>query len=1400
MATESIRASLEQGTHQSWQRLYRELLDEIEDGFHFWAMARDLASGRAGGDAGGRRQQLVAYLAHYIREQLAGLVALEAGYAEFRQRHTGAASLAEQQEHILDFARTLGATARQLRADRRAFRRWFGHDAVVERYHRQRAERERRIGFVLGRLGVLCARLLEAAADKAEAARLWRHLKLESLVRPLLGHPGDLRIRSTAFHCLSTALQAMPASLQESSIGDGTLKYIYRSALERRQDVWIQCAALSLLQSQSQASLDKALENRLVKPGDGDDLFVRRHAVRLLGKRLVANADLACLVDQILDDTSPAVRQVLPGILRPAPVDLVRQTLPRLLTGDPEPAVRASALLAIPHLLTRRALFPALVDAMAQVLYGERDSYVLRVALQVMVQGQRQLAGAPGKIQQWQQALCPPLATLHRQADDLAVRRWAAATREQLWAETDPGARALKAELVTLTGAIPQGATARMKRQLLSEHGEETMGRTLSVLAQQDFGFDLKRHGWLARVTRGHRFGFRLWRLLHELRHPSSDKRQSFRHTVGRVFRGTVRAPSGIIAELAQTRVPGEPLYMESEAGWRPYLPLVDELISALDQPFGAGPLSIYTSEGITQIEPPRSPLRRLRARLALTNNFAHYARLRNWQEDSAGRPEDFLRALVALGFRPRFRPHRAPDGVPLSTDPAVVRFFPSVLPFSLTGFTERMQDYFFSVYENSLQELALFLAGMTAWFFGRHIYLSTVIRRTRRHIPLVIGGWGTRGKSGTERIKAALFNALGHSVVSKTTGCEAMFLHAHPGGRLREMFLFRPYDKATIWEQVDVMRISRKLGAQVFLWECMGLTPAYVEILQQQWVRDDLSTITNTYPDHEDLQGPAGINIPEVMINFIPRDATLITSEEQMAPILREAAEQRNTEFLTTGWLEAGLLTPDILARFPYAEHPHNIALVVKMGEELGIEPDFALKEMADRVVPDLGVLKAYPPATIQGRRLEFVNGMSANERFGCLGNFERMKFTGQDPVGEPAIWLSSVVNNRADRVARSRVFSSILVNDISVDRHFLIGTNLDGLLNYIQEDWASHAESLTLWPASGELQPRDILEQAAQRMRIPCSEAHLDGRLVAMLQGLGIEDEPAAPDRLRQDPDQLRALLESHQADARLDAILEHIGQLTGAFREYRALADRVEAAGQSVDPALDADFRQQLWIWFERKLVVFEDPHTTGNQIIARITRETPPGLHNRIMGMQNIKGTGLDFVYRWQAWETCYRACQDLRSREPAVAEQGLRALSTFQEYGLLCDETVRSTVEEVRHSQMAQSELFQGELTVILSNLDSAMQGLTAGLHRTGGDSLLDRLLEHVESFLDAGDAIKRRKQANRIYRDLAAERISHERAALELQSLTRRQKGGWLQQRLREMLVPLQFRYRTRED
>jgi poly-gamma-glutamate synthase PgsB/CapB len=704
-----------------------------------------------------------------------------------------------------------------------------------------------------------------------------------------------------------------------------------------------------------------------------------------------------------------------------------------------------------------------------------------------------------------------------------------------------------------------------------------------------------------------------------------------------------------------------------------------------------------------------------------------------------------------------------------------------------------RFQDYFVSVYENSLFELIVFTAIAVACFLGRHLYLNLTLRRARRRRPLVLGGWGTRGKSGTERLKAALVNALGYSLVSKTTGCEAMFLHADAFGTMREMFLFRPYDKATIWEQRDVVRLADRLGADVLLWECMGLNPGYVRILQRQWMRDDVSTLTNTYPDHEDIQGPAGVNIPEVMTEFIPEKSQLITSEEQMRPVLAEAARRRGSSVTSVGWLEAGLLTSDVLARFPYQEHPYNVALVLGLAGSLGVDADFAIKEMADRVIPDLGMLVTSPAAPLRTRLLEFTNGMSANERHACLSNWTRLGFDRQDPAAEPGVWITTVVNNRADRVPRSRVFAGILVNDISADRHFLIGGNLTGLLGYLAESWQEFAQDLTLWPRpeSGNEEALAALAAALRRFRLPVDDEGVRSRLGASLRGVAAALPAGAADVLALEalwdrPEELRARLVEAAVEAELiDGVVASLRDGLRVREAHRALAERVGRALPEERPAVDAAFRAQLWEWFQAKLVVVPEYHATRDQIVERIATATPPGFRNRIMGIQNIKGTGLDFAYGWQAWSACHKACSLLRSQEPAQAERGLRLLSAFQDYGLLCEQHVRETLEAVRGSAVAQREGFQAGLSLVASNLEGAMLRVRESVRpQASSRGFVASLVDAVEALLDAGDAVARRKQANRIYADLAAERIGHERAALELQALNKRQHGGWLRRQL----------------
>lgn len=1261
-----------------------------------------------------------AAIATWVQERFARISELGRMEAEFEQRFQAAVDEEERGRAILDLARTLGASGRQLVGDARALDRYFDRDAVVERVRRRLGHEERAAVFGLDRLGSEGSTALASGEAEEAVEQAWTYVR-------------DPRLREAGFRCVRRALEHAP----ESKLEERFLWQVQRAALQSSETVWTQNEALTILVLASPPSAVEALRRRLSEPGSGDDIFVRRHAVRLTATypRLAeARAELLALA---ASDPSAAVRQSVAGELWRCGADAV-EAHARQLARDADPKVRAMLLLSCPR------IGPAGPDLLAAALRDEDDAFVLRTALHTTTEWA--WASDPAEAAMLADRFGPPILDLRSRHFKRKVRALATAAAERLWCAGDVEARALAQRIGEAVAQVPEGRTIVVPG-LADEVATdaERVGRVLAVLAQEDFGLELLDKG---RLRRGELIAFRSWRALYEWRHPSSDKRQAFRHWIGRVWRGRTIAPSAIMAELAPTKVPGEPLFQPEDGDWRPWLPLPDMILSAIDS---GGTVSIVTAEGVTELDPPRSFGHRLSARLRLTRRFADLAALRNWTESSGRPPSGYADAVRGLGVAVRLRPH--PDR---ELDPQVARFFsfaPGAL-LAVPALWDQALVYFSSLYANTLAQLTLFLVLAGGWFFINHWLRNRHMRRARAALPLVVGGWGTRGKSGTERLKAAVFSALGHPLISKTTGNEAMFLHSAPFGEVREMFLFRPYDKATIWEQLNLAVLAHKLGAKIFLWECMGLTPAYVKVLQRHWTRDDIATITNTYPDHEDVQGPAGRNIPEVMTNFIPENSSLITSEEQMRPILVQAARELGTSFASVGWLEAGLIPDEFLARFPYEEHPYNIALVTAMAAELGIAADVAVKEMADRVVQDIGALKVYPEAPVRGRRLEFVLGNSANERFGALGNWTRLGFDRHDPVKEPDLWITTVVNNRADRVPRSRVFASILVKDISADRHVLIGSNLEGLQGFIAEAWAELAPSLTLSPPDRPgADPLQELEALAKRFRV----VHRQDQLAAMVEAMRSSGRPDE------------------------DGIAAHAEVWRSQLAEYQKLEFEVRERGAT--PELDARLRDQLWRWFQQKIVVVENYHATGEEIVRLLAQMTPPGFRNRIMGMQNIKGTGLDFVYRWHAWETVHRACLDATSGDPARQQRGLQVLAAFREYGVLSEETVRGALERIRSMGAASGEIAESQLNLIESQLQEQLTKLDKSTDSGGGGGG-GKWVDWLEAFLDAGDAVRRRKKADRIYRELAAERISSDRAVAELKALTSRQKGGWLRKDL----------------
>jgi gamma-polyglutamate synthase len=1367
---------LKSGREATWNQLDFRLIEKTTRSFH--AATRNQTS------AFTLERQIFTHLMQSVQSTLALLKNWSSRYEEYLLRLNANNEASIKQTEILRFLSQLGATSRQLKGDKRAMQRWLDVDAVAERYDYQRACSERELIFLCERMGELAARLLQACSDDDKPV-LWNALKLESVLLQVFEYGGDDRIRTGALASLRLAIADCGAVIR-GQLNKNFIQLIYRAVLDPRHSMGLQLEAVDLISNVAHEELLSVFPARLnVAAQSEEEIFFHHRAAKYCGQLSQVNPGFFELLKTYATHRSPWVRQGAVLGLAHASAAQIQEILV-LFKNEEVPSVAGQLLLELTPLFNKFSLSELVSESLTDTLLGFLASanapYVLRTALHIapdfytcsISHRQQHCQGVFTKLHE----RIVELKANHERTD---VRRFATRALERL-VMSQPQFTALLAKLAPLK-ELELGRKVTIKNAGLESYSDESILRALAVLAQNSFGFDvIELHPHLI-VRREYRWATRLWRVLYEWRNPASDKRQNHDHLRGRVYEGKWIVPADSVAELSVTKVPGEPLHISEEGGYRPYLPLVDQIISSLDQNWPTRPISLVTAEGCTEIIPPDKLWSRLKTKWRLSRDFVTFARLRNWTVSSTFKSDSYIQHLCSLGFSIRFKPH-SQLLESAAEDSRVKRFFPAALPMLTMNGVSDFRDYFYSVFQNTLSQLLIFLIGMFAVFFGQHFWLNWQFRRARKNIPLVVGGWGTRGKSGTERLKAAVFSALGYQILSKTSGCEAMFLYGYPLRNVREMFLFRPYDKATIWEQVNLTRFAASVNTDVMLWECMGLNPRYVRILQHQWMRDDIATITNCYPDHEDIQGPAGIDLPQVIGQFMPVAGRCSTSEENMLPYLVEIARKNNTELTCVNWLEAGLIAPDVLSRFPYEEHPYNIALVVRMFAMLGVASDLALKEMADRVIPDLGVLKAYPVSFIDDRRIEFVNGCSANERHGTLSNWIRMGFDKHALDLDPEIWTCTVVNNRADRVARSQVFAGILVNDIGADRHFLIGGNLDGLQTYIEQSFNVFMDQMD-WTCSTQadvLDKHNQLLALAKRWKFARSEQEADLRLSKMLQGCHIASEVP----LTIDASIIEKLLEASSLSADKQSMIMQRWE----FERNQAtdIQSKLALLGIGSNSSAGAAIRDMFATYFKEKIVVVHDYHTTGNQLVKNIIDQCPPGLLARVMGIQNIKGTGLDFVYRWQAWNDHFRYCRDLLNGKPDAALDAARALSASHELGLLEENLLRSTLQQVRMLPVGQSTVMAALLKAIEKALDEQLEGIRHTLSSQVDASTQDSKAElfkqkaivFLEEFLDAGDAIKRRHHANAIYRELTARRISLPRAVKELQELTKRQKGGWL--------------------
>lgn len=702
-------------------------------------------------------------------------------------------------------------------------------------------------------------------------------------------------------------------------------------------------------------------------------------------------------------------------------------------------------------------------------------------------------------------------------------------------------------------------------------------------------------------------------------------------------------------------------------------------------------------------------------------------------------------------------------------------------------------KDLWFSPAGNTLGELAAVTLFLLAWMIWRAARRQWRVTKLRNNISLVIGGWGTRGKSGSERKKAALLTALGARYVSKTTGCEAMFVVGPDGEEAIEYYLFRPHDKATIVEQTDVLTVAENMGCDAILWECMALQYDYVRVLEQAWMRDDLSTLTNSYPDHEDIQGPAGRDVAYSIANFMLPGGTVFSSEETMTPIFREVARKRKTKLDILDPEIGDLICPDALDRYPYSAHPKNLALTVRMGEDLGCSRDFVLKEVAEHVVPDLGVMKTYPEVDVKGRKLKFSNGMSANERAGTIHNWIRLRLDNPETNRRDGVVL--VINNRADRVPRSKVFASILADDLPSHQIVAIGSNLGGLRGYLQDALRLRVDRLGLPAEDPPGYLRQILARDAGYLRFQTRNVEELGQKLADMLGKGEREvvealRPSADapaERLLEDVKRLAPEMDEEELKFAQREIERHVD-----LRGQRTSLETAIAGGRGAMEAWLAQYKE--W-YFQKALSAFyvvDDFYMTGPNIIRLVASLLPPRSRAHVVGIQNIKGTGLDFAERWVRVGNLHRAATRLTSPDPLLREAGARHILGMP---MIVDFEAEMIRAQVREGTAGGAD---PELGKVFAQIEAKMKedaetaarqaAAAAGAKPSRTRDAVKAVLRKLEMLLDSFDAIYRRRQARRIMKDLSLNRVSSARAGEMLKHFHFRQKGGWLEKLVKDKL------------
>jgi hypothetical protein len=570
----------------------------------------------------------------------------------------------DREELYLATCQFLRRTPSQLRGDRRAMKRWMDWEAVLEIARRAQAEARRHqqtLVFLASRSLARCgpergrtaAEVMErtgfaAAFHRAMQSRMPVHLEREwvDAVVAVLG----------AHRNLKKGVPVDPAILHALAV----------RGQDARADVWVQCSSLYAWLLSAPADALRLVRQRLKAPDTRirNDMFVRRFLVEKAREVLEEMQALDLVqVTLALPDPSPHVRQGAILALADAEPDkawpILREHVLMKEEWEPVPEVRATASLAIGRWASHPRGGEIALQEWRLLFEREEDPMALRVAIRHAGKALESLVG----YRHLDARVCEQFAL--ELLEKGATKPWPIPVRVALEDMLERIRVAALPEFPAFRDAVVPVVMERNREDQVDLFAdapihEDVLGRLLAWLSRRHYGLYARPRPPGFRVSVGHQRRFRWWRFLHETFNPAPDKRQAHSHIRARRYEGILRAHALGLGEESPTKVPGEPVQMMAEGGWRRFLPLVDDFLDSLE----FGPVKVYSSEGIASIQPPtgRGALWKLRWRMA--RRYPELAALREQSRygNAEVPPNAYVETMRAMGFAVTFTPHPPPE------------------------------------------------------------------------------------------------------------------------------------------------------------------------------------------------------------------------------------------------------------------------------------------------------------------------------------------------------------------------------------------------------------------------------------------------------------------------------------------------------------------------------------------------------------------------------------------------------------------------------------------------------------------------------------------------------------------------------------------------------------------